>query len=105
MSVKTRRVESDSLRILYEGRIKKGRIKKSVDPCPHCRQPRLQTSSKNDSRVWGGIGYSRSVATGGSARVATEKRSSSAEAMAGQAWWCRRRQDRARLTSLYISDA
>ncbi len=37
-------------------------------------QPTLQTSSRNDSRVWRGIGYSRSVATGGGARVATDKR-------------------------------
>src|SRR4029453_18129214 len=39
-----------------------------------CKQPTLQTSSRNDSRVWSGVGYSRSVATGGSARVATGKR-------------------------------
>jgi hypothetical protein len=39
------------------------------DPCPDCKQATLQTSSKNDSRVWGGIGYSGSVATGGSARL------------------------------------
>src|SRR5437016_9032987 len=44
------------------------------DPYPDCKQATLQTSSKNDSRVWGGVGYSRSVATGGSARVATGKR-------------------------------
>src|SRR5213075_2588608 len=41
---------------------------------PDCKQATLQTSSKNDSRIWGRVGYSRSVATGGSARVATEKR-------------------------------
>ena len=64
-----------------------------------CKQATLQTSSRDDSRVWGGIGYSRSVATGGSAGVATGKRSSSAKATVGQVWWCRRRQDRARLTS------
>src|SRR5436189_5857053 len=29
---------------------------------------------QDDSRVWAGVGYSRSVATGGSARVATGKR-------------------------------
>src|SRR5437762_11736557 len=40
---------------------------------PDCKQATLQTSSKNDSRVWSGVGYSRSVATGGSARVATGK--------------------------------
>src|SRR5437870_9160472 len=44
------------------------------DPYPDCKQATLQTSSKNDSRVWGGVGYSRSVATGSSARVATGKR-------------------------------
>jgi hypothetical protein len=40
----------------------------------NCKQGTLQTSSRNDSQVWGGIGYSRSVATGGSARVARGKR-------------------------------
>src|SRR2546421_3909145 len=44
------------------------------DPHPDCKQATLQTSSKNDSRVWGRVGYSRSVATGSSARVATGKR-------------------------------
>src|SRR4029453_6421211 len=39
-----------------------------------CKQPTLQTSSRNDPLVWSGVGYSRSVATGGSARVATGKR-------------------------------
>src|SRR5256886_11878991 len=50
------------------------------DPYPDCNQATLQTSSKNDSRVWGGVGYSRSVATGGSARVAAGKRRSGAGA-------------------------
>jgi hypothetical protein len=27
------------------------------DPYPDCKQATLQTSSKNDSRVWGGVGY------------------------------------------------
>jgi hypothetical protein len=36
------------------------------------------------------------VATGGSARLATGKRSFFARATAGQVWWCRRRQDRAK---------
>src|SRR4029077_1583208 len=38
----------------------------------------LQTASQNDRQVWGGIDYSRSVATGGSTRVATGKRRSGA---------------------------
>src|SRR5262245_20253376 len=46
----------------------------SLPFCPHCKQAILQTSSKNDSGVWSGLNYSRSVATGGSARVATGKR-------------------------------
>jgi hypothetical protein len=41
------------------------------DPCPDCKQATLQTSSKNDFRDWAGVDYSRSVATGGSALVAT----------------------------------
>ena len=45
-----------------------------LDLYPDCKQGTLQTSSENDSRVWSGVGYSRSVATGGSARVATGKR-------------------------------
>src|SRR6202035_2898901 len=44
------------------------------EPCPDCKQATLQTSFKDDSRVWSGVGYSRSVATGGGARVATRKR-------------------------------
>jgi len=44
------------------------------DLSPDCKQATLQTSSQNDSKVWDGVGYSRSVAAGGSARVATGKR-------------------------------
>src|ERR1700730_11013861 len=43
-------------------------------PYPDCKQATLQTSWNDDSRVWDGVGYSRSVATGGSARLATGKR-------------------------------
>src|SRR4029077_8032916 len=50
------------------------RCQPSAKLYPDCKQATLQTSSKNDSRVWAGAGYSRSVATGGSARVAAGKR-------------------------------
>jgi hypothetical protein len=29
----------------------------SAKPCPDCKQLTLQTSSRNDSRIWGGVGY------------------------------------------------
>src|SRR5437764_1878093 len=44
------------------------------NPFPRLQGDDVATSSKNDSGVWGGVSYSRSVATGGSARVATRKR-------------------------------
>src|SRR5207248_1263567 len=44
------------------------------NPFPRLQAADVATSSKNDSRDWRGVGYSRSVATGGSARVATGQR-------------------------------
>src|SRR5262245_18091614 len=49
---------------------------RSPDPGPYldCKQATLQTSSRNDSRVWAGVVYSRSLATGSAPHAATGKR-------------------------------
>ena len=56
------------------------------DPYPDCKQATVQTCSKNDSRVWGGAGYSRSVAPGGSARVATSAFDDSSQSRYDKLW-------------------